>query len=153
MKMSVPPSSSFWRGSQSRKGTTPNGFSAVEEMTQSILKTQRKSSLLSFRQRRLCSSALQRTSPGDRLPCPTAHQRDSGGMRITQDSTGQANGKHLTAVDPLPKWRCLAHSVGFPGGASGKEPICQYMRHKRHGFDPWVETQVIRLKWGHECGP
>ena len=27
---------------------------------------------------------------------------------------------------------------GFPGGASGKEPICQYKRHKRCGFDPWV---------------
>ena len=22
------------------------------------------------------------------------------------------------------------------GGASGKEPACQYMRHKRPGFDP-----------------
>ena len=28
--------------------------------------------------------------------------------------------------------------VGFPGGASGKEPACQCRRHKRHGFDPWV---------------
>ena len=128
--------SSFWRGSQSRKGTTPYGFSAVEEMTQTILRTQRKSSLLSFRQRKLCSSALQRTSPGDRLPCPTAHQRDSEGMRIKQDSAGQANGKHVTAVDPLPKRRCPAHSVGFPGGASGKEPTCPYMRH---------ETQVPSL--------
>ena len=29
-------------------------------------------------------------------------------------------------------------SMGFPGGASGKEPACQYRRHKRSGFDPWV---------------
>ena len=28
--------------------------------------------------------------------------------------------------------------LGFPGGASGKEPACQYRRHKRRGFDPWV---------------
>ena len=28
---------------------------------------------------------------------------------------------------------------GFPGGPSGKEPTCQCRRHKRHGFDPWVE--------------
>ena len=27
---------------------------------------------------------------------------------------------------------------GFPGGASGKEPACQYRRHKRHEFDPWA---------------
>jgi len=28
--------------------------------------------------------------------------------------------------------------VGFPGGASGKEPACQCRRCKKHGFDPWV---------------
>ena len=28
--------------------------------------------------------------------------------------------------------------IWLPGGASGKEPICQCRRHKRHGFDPWV---------------
>ena len=28
--------------------------------------------------------------------------------------------------------------VGFPGGASGKEPTCQCRRRKRRGFDPWV---------------
>ena len=26
--------------------------------------------------------------------------------------------------------------MGFPGGASGKEPTCQYRRHKRLRFDP-----------------
>ena len=25
---------------------------------------------------------------------------------------------------------------GFPGGSSGKEPDCQYRRHKKGGFDP-----------------
>ena len=28
--------------------------------------------------------------------------------------------------------------AGFPGGASGKEPVCQCTRHKGRGFDPWV---------------
>ena len=28
--------------------------------------------------------------------------------------------------------------IGFPGGASGKEPACQCRTHQRHGFDPWV---------------
>ena len=27
---------------------------------------------------------------------------------------------------------------GFPGGTSGKEPICQCRRRKRHELDPWV---------------
>ena len=29
---------------------------------------------------------------------------------------------------------------GFPGGASGEEPACQYRRHKKKGFNPWVGT-------------
>ena len=36
---------------------------------------------------------------------------------------------------------------GFPGGASGKEPICQFRRHKRCGFDPWVEKIPWRRTW------
>ena len=32
----------------------------------------------------------------------------------------------------------LLHSVGFPGGASGKKPTCQSRRCKRHRFSPWV---------------
>ena len=27
---------------------------------------------------------------------------------------------------------------GFPGSASGKEPVCQCRRHKRGGINPWV---------------
>ena len=33
----------------------------------------------------------------------------------------------------------------FPGGASGKEPTCQYRRHKRPGFDPWVKKIPWRI--------
>ena len=33
---------------------------------------------------------------------------------------------------------------GFPGGTSGKEPTCQCRRHKRQGFDPWVEKLLWR---------
>ena len=36
---------------------------------------------------------------------------------------------------------------GFPGGISGKEPICQRRRHKRRGFDPWVGKIPWRGKW------
>jgi len=30
------------------------------------------------------------------------------------------------------------NSAGFPGGTTGKEPVCQGRRLKRDGFDPWV---------------
>ena len=35
----------------------------------------------------------------------------------------------------------------FSAGASGKESICQYRRHKRHWFDLWVG----KIPWrGHD---
>ena len=37
--------------------------------------------------------------------------------------------------------------MGFPGGASGKEPNCQCRKHKRHGFDPWVGKIPGGRKW------
>ena len=36
---------------------------------------------------------------------------------------------------------------GFPGSASGKEPTCQYWRHKRYRFYPWVRKIPWRRKW------
>ena len=36
------------------------------------------------------------------------------------------------------KIRGYMYMWGFPGGASVKEPICQYRRPKRRGFDPWL---------------
>ena len=36
---------------------------------------------------------------------------------------------------------------GFPGGSSGKEPSCQFRRHERCGFDPWVRKIPWRRKW------
>ena len=42
------------------------------------------------------------------------------------------------------KWiEATMYTGGFPSGASGKEPACQYRRHKRHGFDPWV----MKIPW------
>jgi len=37
--------------------------------------------------------------------------------------------------------------MGFPGGASGKEPACQCKRHKRRRFDPWVGKVLRRRAW------
>ena len=33
----------------------------------------------------------------------------------------------------------ILSTVGFPGGASGKESVRPFRRCKRHGFEPWVE--------------
>ena len=42
-------------------------------------------------------------------------------------------------------WSIL--DLGFPGGASGKEPACQYRRCKRDMFDPWVGKISSRRAW------
>ena len=35
----------------------------------------------------------------------------------------------------------------FTGCASGKVPACQFRRHKRHGFYPWVQKIPWRRAW------
>ena len=37
--------------------------------------------------------------------------------------------------------------LGFPGGASFKEPACQCRRHKRCGFNPWVQKIPWKKMW------
>ena len=51
----------------------------------------------------------------------------------------------------LCSWHHIANShwlstyfMGFPGD---KEPTCQFRRHKRHGFDPWVRKIPWRRAW------
>ena len=38
-------------------------------------------------------------------------------------------------------------TLGFPGSTSGKEPICQCRRHKRHRFNPWIRKIPWRRPW------
>ena len=48
------------------------------------------------------------------------------------------------------KWLSSSSSIaclGFPGGASGKEPACQCRRLKRCWFDPWVGKLPWRKPW------
>jgi len=48
--------------------------------------------------------------------------------------------------------------VGFPSGASGKEPACKYRRHKRCGFDgekgmaAHFSILAWRIPWTEEPG-
>ena len=39
--------------------------------------------------------------------------------------------------------------LGFPHGASGGEPACQFRRHKRCWFDPWVR----KIPWKRKRQP
>ena len=46
--------------------------------------------------------------------------------------------------------------MGFPGGASSKEPACQSMRLKRHSFKPWVsgfDPSVGKIPWRRAWQP
>ena len=40
----------------------------------------------------------------------------------------------------------MSDDGGFPG-ESGKVPVCQCRRHKRHRFGPWVGNIPWRRKW------
>ena len=37
--------------------------------------------------------------------------------------------------------------TGFPDGASGEEPACQWRRHKRCRFKPWAGKIPLRREW------
>ena len=41
----------------------------------------------------------------------------------------------------------IPRQLGFPGGASGKEPACSCRRHKRLGFNSWVGKIPWRRAW------
>ena len=76
-------------------------------------------------------------------------QKISGGnptfqRRTDSEESGQV--MHLTSLFHS----CLAvveMNMGFPGGASGKEPTCQCRRHKRLRFDLWVRKIPWRRAW------
>ena len=42
--------------------------------------------------------------------------------------------------------------MGFPDGASGKEPVCQCRRQKRWRCNPWVRKRSLAgySPWGHK---
>ena len=47
----------------------------------------------------------------------------------------------------LHKEKMAINSFDFSGGASGKEPTCQFRRHKRLRFDPWVRKTPWKRPW------
>ena len=65
-----------------------------------------------------------------------------------------------TEAKSLIKKLCAVFQMGFPGGARGKEPACQYWIRERHRFNPWVGKMPWRRAWqptpvflpGESCG-
>ena len=49
-------------------------------------------------------------------------------------------------TSPLIQW-LIPIILSFPSGASGKEPVYQCRKHKRHRFDPWVRKIPWRGPW------
>ena len=84
----------------------------------------------SFKRSHACTATLSAPSPAAGHHQPTPLLETPG---HSQPSLGQS----LTAE--LYK--------GFSGGTSGKEPICQFKRHKRQWFDPWVGKIPWRRAW------
>ena len=50
-------------------------------------------------------------------------------------------------LGPEMGWQWGLFLCNLRSGASGKEPACQCRRHKRCGFDPWVEKISWRRAW------
>ena len=49
----------------------------------------------------------------------------------------------------LPYFWAQLFILCFPVGTRGKESTCQYRRHKRHSFNPWVGKILWSRKWQH----
>ena len=66
-------------------------------------------------------------------------------------SARQSLSRGIDLLCPWRSWFCaflsLHDLVSFAGGASGKEPVCQCTRCKRHGLDPWVGKIPRRRSW------
>ena len=60
------------------------------------------------------------------------------GIKVLQ-TANPSKGSHLFHV--LRAW------VGYPGGTSGKESVCQCRRHERLGFSPWGGKIPWRREW------
>ena len=56
---------------------------------------------------------------------------------------------HIISISthPIVDLRVGYGPSGCPGGTSGKEPSCQFRRHKGHEFDPWVRKIPWRRAW------
>ena len=76
--------------------------------------------------------------------CPLGKKEIRVSLKYT-DLNGKED-RPRTSCDGL---RSSHSKLGFPGGASGKELVCQCRRHKKFGFDLWVRKILWRRAWQH----
>ena len=89
---------------------------------------------------KITSASFKRSNAGTAAlsaPSPAAGHHQPTPLLETPGHSQPSLGQSLTAE--LYK--------GFSGGTSGKEPICQFKRHKRQWFDPWVGKIPWRRAW------
>ena len=99
-------------------------------------------------------------------PANTGDLRDVGLIPGSGGSCGEGNGNPLQCsclentrdrgawwaaiyrvAQSRTRLKQLSSSSEIPRWFSGKESACQYRRHKRCGFDPWVRKIPWRRKW------
>ena len=88
-------------------------------------------------------SGLPFPSPGD-LPNPGIKP---GSPQLQADPLPSETSKAPITQTNLSISVLFYCGVGFPGGASGKEPACQYKKPKKYGFSPWVGKKPWRKAW------
>ena len=82
------------------------------------------------------------------LPGLSGSGQEQEGRPVTQEAEPARRGCLFWSVPSRRGFYSRLHqALGFPGGASGKEPACQCWRHKKHGFDPWVRKIPWRRAW------
>ena len=103
-----------------------------------------------------CSSAVGYHE--SRIQTAFGHQEGrqlaEGGIAESFDSSFTNCGKFMDTNGQIVQGlkECLNRvglywDMGFPDGASGKEPACQCRRHERCRFDPWVGKIPWKRAW------
>ena len=86
------------------------------------------------------------TSPGEyRAGSPSHSELGVTAVQFGGARPKQGHPSAYQATENGVHWKKQMH--GFPGGARDKEPTCQFRRHKRHEFDPWVGKIPWRREW------
>ena len=69
---------------------------------------------------------------------------------MTEEPSGLQSIESQTVRHDWSDWACMharKERMGLPRWLRGKESTCQWRRHRRHRFDPWVGKVPWRRKW------
>ena len=77
---------------------------------------------------------------------PSKHCRNMANWERHELCFHKMNKSQRSSARPVANSSVL-RALGFPGGASGKEPACQRKRCKRREFSPWVGKIPWRRAW------